>query len=162
MQKDIRIRKARVGEAEMLTELAMRSKAHWGYDAQFMADARSDLTVRPEKFLPEFHVYILEVDGFPAAFCGLARVDKQSVEMDSLFVEPERIGTGIGKLLWKFAVNAASKAGFSEMVLTADPYAEPFYLKMGAVRAGEKESSARPGRMLPLMKFTIPPAPNSV
>jgi N-acetylglutamate synthase-like GNAT family acetyltransferase len=162
MEPDIRIRKARLGEAGMLTEMAMRSKTHWGYDAQFMADAKEDLAVRPEKFLPEFHVYILEVDGFPAGFCSLARLDEQRVEMGGLFVEPERIGTGLGKLLWKYAVDEASKAGYSEVVLTADPYSEPFYLKMGAARAGEKESPVRPGRVLPLMKFNIPQAHNSV
>jgi len=30
------IRPARAGEAEALTALCVRSKAHWGYDAAFM------------------------------------------------------------------------------------------------------------------------------
>ena len=42
------IRPARPGEADALTALAMRSKAHWGYDAEFMARARSVLTVTPD------------------------------------------------------------------------------------------------------------------
>jgi GNAT superfamily N-acetyltransferase len=140
----------------------MRSKAHWGYDAQFLADAREDLAIRPERFLPEFHVYILEVDGFLAGFCSLARVDEHKIEMDGLFIDPERIGKGLGTLLWKYAVSVASKAGCSEMVLTADPYAEAFYLRMGAFRTGEKESPIRPGRKLPLMKFKIPKVNGSV
>ena len=30
------IREARPDEAELLSELAFRSKAHWGYDAEFL------------------------------------------------------------------------------------------------------------------------------
>ncbi|MEE8545291.1 MAG: hypothetical protein V3T29_05715 [Alphaproteobacteria bacterium] len=41
------IRPARPGEAAALTDLALRSKAHWGYDAAFMAACRAELTVTP-------------------------------------------------------------------------------------------------------------------
>src|ERR1019366_8328107 len=49
-----RIRQARPDEAGLLTEVAMRLKAHWGYDAAFMANVRADLEVVPEKFMPGF------------------------------------------------------------------------------------------------------------
>ena len=39
------IRWARVGEAETLTALCVRSKAHWGYDAAFMRMSAAALTV---------------------------------------------------------------------------------------------------------------------
>ncbi len=32
----------------MLTELALRSKAHWGYDAEFMQMARPYMVIAPE------------------------------------------------------------------------------------------------------------------
>ena len=41
------IRPARSGEAKALSDLALRSKAHWGYDAAFMAACRAELTVTP-------------------------------------------------------------------------------------------------------------------
>lgn len=43
------IRDARPDEAGELTELALRSKAHWGYDEAFMASCREELTVRPSE-----------------------------------------------------------------------------------------------------------------
>ena len=39
----MRLRLARAGEAAALTALCLRSKAHWGYDADFMAKARARL-----------------------------------------------------------------------------------------------------------------------
>jgi hypothetical protein len=41
----------------------MRSKAHWQYDAAFLAAARQELEFLPGKSLPDFHVYVLEEAG---------------------------------------------------------------------------------------------------
>src|SRR5215471_19697986 len=42
-----RIRRALPGEAALLSRLCMRSKAHWGYDAQFLERASSSLQIDP-------------------------------------------------------------------------------------------------------------------
>ncbi|MEU4236164.1 hypothetical protein [Actinoplanes sp. NPDC026619] len=42
------IRPARPGEAAALSELARRSKAHWGYDEGFLDACRADLTLSPD------------------------------------------------------------------------------------------------------------------
>ncbi|MFF2520343.1 GNAT family N-acetyltransferase, partial [Streptomyces sp. NPDC058086] len=39
------IRPARAMEAEVLSDLALRSKAHWGYDAEFLDACRDELAV---------------------------------------------------------------------------------------------------------------------
>ncbi|MFH8382916.1 hypothetical protein ACH4E7_18490 [Kitasatospora sp. NPDC018058] len=41
----MRIRPARPAEAELLTGIAVRAKAHWGYDEAFMAACRDELTL---------------------------------------------------------------------------------------------------------------------
>ena len=43
------LRKPQPGEAAALSELALRSKAHWGYDADFLRDCREELTVQPRQ-----------------------------------------------------------------------------------------------------------------
>jgi hypothetical protein len=43
----IAIRRALREEAGALTALAIRSKAHWGYDASFMVRAAADLEITP-------------------------------------------------------------------------------------------------------------------
>jgi hypothetical protein len=41
----VAVRPARAGEAATLTALCVRSKAHWGYDAEFMRLSRDAITM---------------------------------------------------------------------------------------------------------------------
>jgi GNAT superfamily N-acetyltransferase len=120
-----------------------------------MADARPELEFLPTRFLPDFHVYVLEEDGQIVGFCGLIPMDHETVELYDLFVEPSHIGKGYGKQLWDYAVGRARESGFRKLVLTADPNAESFYTRQGAVRTGEKPSAVRTDRMLPVMEYRI-------
>jgi acetyltransferase (GNAT) family protein len=88
------IRRARPEESAMLTELTVRSKAHWGYDDAFLESARQDLEFQAGKFLPDFHVYVLEAEGEPLGYCSLISVDSNTVELHDLFIEPRYIGKG--------------------------------------------------------------------
>ena len=155
MSGQTRIRRARIADAASLTELTLRSKAHWPYDASFLADARKELEFQPSKFLPGFHVYVLESEREMLGFCSLIPMDQEEIELHDLFIEPSHIGKGYGKQLWDYSVNLARNLGFRTLVLTADPNAEPFYLRQGAIRTGEKPSSVRPDRALPLMQFHL-------
>ena len=149
------VRRARPEEGGLLTELTVRSKAYWGYDDSFLESARLALEFQASKFLPDFHVYILEAEGQPLGFCSLTFVDSDAVELHDLFIEPRHIGKGYGKELWDYAVNLARSLGFSRLVLTADPHAEPFYARQGAVRIGEKTSPVRSDRWLPVMEYVL-------
>lgn len=46
-------RKALPGEAQALTELALRSKRAWGYDERFMELVTPDMVVRPDYLITE-------------------------------------------------------------------------------------------------------------
>jgi hypothetical protein len=69
------IRRVRLDDAPLLTELTMRSKSYWQYDASFLADAKQELEFQPDKFLSDFHVYILEEDGQSLGLCSLLPLD---------------------------------------------------------------------------------------
>jgi N-acetylglutamate synthase-like GNAT family acetyltransferase len=155
MPPKAQIRRARLEEAQLLTELTMRSKAYWQYDASFLADARQELEFQPNKFLPDFHVYVLEEDGQMLGFYSLIPTGHEAIELHDLFVEPSCIGKGYGKQLWDHSVNLVRELGFRTLVLTADPNAEPFYARQGAIRTGERESSVRSDRKLPIMEYRI-------
>lgn len=148
------MRQAGASDATALTELAMRSKAYWGYDGSFLSDVRRELEFRPEKFQPDFHVYLLENgDGIIGFYSLIAKGDE--VELHDLFVDPSHIGTGCGKQLWNHAINLVRKLGFHTLTLIADPNAEPFYSRQGALRVGETTSSIQSGRKLPVMKYRL-------
>jgi len=88
-------------------------------------------------------------------YCSLISVDSDTVELHDLFIEPRHIGKGYGKELWDYAVNLTRTLGFRRLILTADPNAEPFYARQGAVRIGEKASPARSDRSLPVMEYIL-------
>jgi GNAT superfamily N-acetyltransferase len=151
---DSAIRRARPAEAGVLSALALRSKAHWGYDADFLAACRDDLTLSADDIATSL-VYLIEGEASPLGFYRLLLRGDGVVELDTLFVEPAAMGQGVGKRLWRHAVATAAKLGCSEMVWQSDPQAEGFYLALGAQRAGESESTVMLGRMLPLMRFQL-------
>lgn len=72
-----------------------------------------------------------------------------------MFVEPQVIGQGIGRLLFEHTIAAGRELGFAQLTIDADPNAEPFYRSMGAVRIGNVPSGSILGRVLPQMVFTI-------
>lgn len=149
----IRLRNARQDELSSLSGLCMRSKAHWGYDEAFMAACRAELTLHPD----ELETSSLQVAECDAAVAGMAQVRVSGADADllKLFVEPDSIGTGVGRLLFEWATAKARELGATSMVIEADPDAAPFYERMGAHHAGSVPSGSIPGRMLPrmLMEF---------
>ena len=148
------IRRAYPAEADVLSALALRSKAHWGYDADFLAACRDDLTLSPEEIATS-PIYVLDGADGPSGYYRLVLQDDGVAELDALFVEPAAMGQGVGRRLWRHAVATAGNLGCSEMIWQSDPQAEGFYLALGAQRSGESESTVTPGRMLPLMRFRL-------
>jgi GNAT superfamily N-acetyltransferase len=53
-----------------------------------------------------------------------------------LWVRVEFHGRGLGRRLFTEAARLADELGAAELLIKCDPNAEPFYLKMGAVRIG--------------------------
>ncbi len=151
---DPTIRRAHPAEAGVLSALALRSKAHWGYDADFLAACREDLTLSADD-IASSSVYVFDGVDAPLGYCRLVVQDDGVAELDALFVEPAAMGQGVGRSLWQHAVATAATLGCSELVWQSDPQAEGFYLAMGARRAGESESTVTPGRILPLMRFRL-------
>jgi GNAT superfamily N-acetyltransferase len=151
---DPAIRRARPEEAGLLSALGLRSKAHWGYDAEFLAACRVDLTLSADD-IASSSVYVCDGVDAPLGYYRLVLQDDGVAELDALFVEPAAMGQGVGRSLWQHAVATATKLGCSEMLWQSDPQAEGFYLAMGAQRAGELESTVMPGRMLPFIRFRL-------
>lgn len=150
----MKIRPAVETEATLLTELALRSKSHWGYDREFLEACRAELTIEREHVASR-PTCVLEEQGRLLGFYSLEKQAAGDVELVHLFVEPDAIGTGYGKLLWTHAVETARQHGFHEMIINSDPFAEAFYRAMGARRVGESASTIRAGRVLPVLRFTL-------
>ena len=144
------IRAARAGEAAALTDLAMRSKAYWGYEADFLARCRAALEVKTAALSDQPH-FVAERDGRPLGFYGFEPLP-DGVGLDYLFVEPDLIGRGVGRALWAHAVATARRLGHCALIVVSDPNAEGFYLRMGCRRIGTRPSELEDGRQLPLLR----------
>lgn len=150
----ILVRAARVDEAELLSALALRSKAYWGYDEAFMASCRAELTVHPGMVEARPTLVAETPDGIVVGYAALDGRPPHG-ELAALFVDPSAIGSGVGRLLYEHATATARSLGFRRLSIDADPNAEPFYRAMGAVRVGVTPSGSVPGRALPLMTVAL-------
>lgn len=157
------IRRAKAGEAEFLTALAMRSKAHWGYSREFMDACRAELTVSSERMGDGGVQYMVtELDMRVVGFYGLARRSRTEFELDALFVEPAWIGRGVGRILVRHALAAAAGCGGRSVVVQGDPNAEGFYRAAGGIPSGTRASESIPDRCLPLFTFRLDEADHPV
>jgi len=149
----IGVRRALVGDGELLTELAMRAKASWGYDEVFMAACRAELTMTPEK-LAAWTVWVAEVDGNLAGYIALSMLDGDA-ELENFFVEPEVQGAGVGRALMETFLTAVRAVGAARIRLDADPGAESIYARFGFNTVGQSPSGSIPGRLLPRMELRL-------
>ena len=150
----VTIRRALAQEAELLTAIALKSKAHWGYDAAFMESCREEMSVSPEDIRTQT-VGVALARSEIAGFYSLEPDGTDGGELHKLFVEPDFIGHGIGRRLFKDMLDHAKEAGFQAIFLDSDPYALGFYKRMGCAVIGEAPSGSIPGRMLPRMRCPV-------
>jgi GNAT superfamily N-acetyltransferase len=152
----LRIRPAAACEAQALSALCLRSKAHWGYDPDFLRRCERTLRVEPEA-CGRGDVLVAAGAEHPIGVAAIRMPERDRPAMlELLFVEPGAIGRGVGGTLFAAIVALLGGRGIAAFEIASDPYAAPFYERMGARRIGETPSDALPGRMLPLYRFTAP------
>lgn len=154
------IRPARAGEAEALTALCVRSKAHWGYDAAFMRRCLPALTVDEADIAAGRVLVAAEGDGPPLALVEVLG-EGATVALEEMFVDPPAMGRGLGRRLFEAAAALARKRGATRMTILADPHAAPFYEHMGARFLRNAPSDAIPGRSLPFYEYDLIPGARS-
>jgi GNAT superfamily N-acetyltransferase len=150
------IRRARDGEDVALTELVLRSvQRTWGYSDEFMAWEPDAIVITPTH-ISDMITNVLEIDGLVAGLYVL-RGDAPSMELSRMMIDPEMTRLGLGRLLWEHAVETARRLGVRELTLDADPNAEPFYQRMGAVSIGQQDWSPpmMPDWHVKIMKYQI-------
>jgi GNAT superfamily N-acetyltransferase len=124
-----------------------------GNDPWEVHTVKADADVSPASIIAR-RIVIAVVDDAMIGFYSLDG-DSPDGELGNLWLDPAPIGTGLGRALWQHAIDTARVAGFTSLRIEAEPYAEGFYLAMGAVRIGTTPSGSIPGRMLPLLRFDL-------
>jgi GNAT superfamily N-acetyltransferase len=147
--------RARPEDAAALTAIAHAAKRHWGYPEQWITAWREALTIQPDFISSNLAFSAVEENSNPVGFYVLTK-ENDGLHLDHLWVTPAAMGHGIGRALFRHAVDQARELRHRSFLIEADPNAEAFYKKMGAhqVSAISTEIEGRL-RELPLLRYDI-------
>lgn len=122
----VTIRSALPADHDRLRELTFESKAHWGYDRAFVRGWADGLSFESKQ-----ERWVAELDGEIVAWAGLLpQADGVAVLYD-LWVDPARMGQGLGSRLFLLAADRARELGATRLEWGAERHALGFYEKMG-------------------------------
>lgn len=141
---------AKITDATALTEISFRSKAHWGYSPEQMEIWRDDLTITQD-YIRSHEVFILSKENQTVGYYSYQTFTHGKAHLDNLFILPEQIGKGYGKILMQDFLQRIKNDGYRIATLNSDPHAEAFYLKLGFKVIGQFATSIE-GRFLPVME----------
>jgi GNAT superfamily N-acetyltransferase len=131
------IRDARPEEAPALAALQRRSADVWDeYRAQLAANP--DAIEPPHRAIADGRVRVAaDASGRLLGFSVLGPIRDGSCELDDLFVEPEWMRRGVGRLLVADLTARAAAAGASHVDVIANPNALAFYERLGFETTGQ-------------------------
>jgi GNAT superfamily N-acetyltransferase len=138
-----RIRDATVAEASVLEALQRRSSDVWEEYREALA-ANPDAIELPESFIDKGWVRVaVDDEGTPIGFSVVIPGQDGAHELDGLFVELDRMLSGIGRALVADAAVRASERGAERIEVTAGP-AQGFYEKVGFHRVDAAQTRFGP------------------
>lgn len=138
-------------DASELKTVARAAKAYWGYPEAWIARWADWLTLPPD-FFEAHEVYKLVEGDQILGWCALC-VNGARAHLEDLWVRPDRIGTGLGRMLFTFAVQRARVGNATAFDLDADPNAVGFYEHMGMTVTGQVKSEM--DRTIPTMAMNL-------
>ena len=149
-------RKAKQNEAKVISELAINSKAHWGYSSKFMEECKAELSHTPEQLINDKYIYIVAVKGESiVGFYKLENILQETILLEALFIEASMIGCGLGRNLYEHAKQVCSDQGAVYIEVQSDPNSEGFYKTVGMNVTGKAQSGSIAGRYLPTLRALI-------
>ena len=118
------IRRATGDDADALTDLAHRAKAHWGYPASWMREWDPQLTIIPG-YLEAHDVWLAERDG---AIVGMCALEDRGARwnLEHVWVEPAVHGARDRPRARDGGARRGAAPASRVVELLADPYASGF------------------------------------
>jgi GNAT superfamily N-acetyltransferase len=144
----VSIRAAQSADHERLRELTFESKAHWGYERDFVRRWADGLGFEGDE-----ERWVAEVDGEIVAWAALVPPADGVAVLDDLWVDPAAIGNGFGSRLFRFAADRARELGADRLEWGAEPNAVGFYEKLGGRKL--RDHVTEWGRVAPWMGLDL-------
>src|SRR4051812_22596676 len=147
------IRPAHVSERDALERLQRRSSAHGPmYRAQLAA--HPDAIKLPTEQITAGLVRVAQQSDGVVGFAVLLERFGDACELDGLFVEPDRMCSGVGRRLVEDAKRIARERGATRVDVVANPQAVAFYEAVGFEPAGQAATRFGPA---PRMSLAVAP-----
>ncbi len=148
------IRRAGEGDAAELTQLARTAKASWGYPEAWLREWEPELTISAE-YIAANAVFMVDDGDGPVGVVAVGE-GPDGPEIAHLWIAPDCQGQGLGRRLVNHARQVAKEHGWSSLRILSDPYAQPFYERLGAVHTGDEPAPvAGTPRTLPVMRLRV-------
>ena len=150
----ILIERAIPENAGELSQIAFEAKSHWGYPSEWMVAWSGALHIDPDQIVAH-PAFVARQDNETVGFY-LLRTDREKALLEHLWIRPNRIGKGIGRLLFVHAVEQARGLGAKFIDIESDPNAEGFYSRLGALRVGTVHTTvADCPREIPVLRYQL-------
>jgi N-acetylglutamate synthase-like GNAT family acetyltransferase len=143
-----RLRPAASGDYERVRELTLESKAHWGYDRDFVRSWAEGLTFERDR-----ERWVAEVEGEIVAWAALVPPSDGVAVLDDLWVDPAWMGRGLGSRLFRVAADRARELGAKRLEWGAEPNSVGFYEKVGGRKL--RDHVTEWGRVAPWMGLDL-------
>ena len=153
------ILKAEPNDNELLTTITKMSKAYWGFSDEILQEWEHLLTITKD-YIEKNKVYKLLQNDQIIGYYSYFSTDKNTIKLDNIFILPEFIGKGFGKILMNDFLKNIKQLGINKVTLDSEPNAEKFYKTFGFETIGQLESSIK-DRYLPIMELQIEKKYNS-
>ncbi|MGE5223585.1 MAG: GNAT family N-acetyltransferase [Omnitrophica WOR_2 bacterium] len=138
-------------DAKRLTQITLASKAYWGYSENWMTAWSRLLKIDPE-YVIKNEVYKLYLEGVISGWYSLV-IQPPTAVLDHLWILPEHIGKGLGRMLFMHALRIAREHEVKKLEIESDPHAVGFYTKMGAQYVRNAISDM--GRPVPILAIDL-------
>lgn len=150
----LKIRIAEYNDLDSINELLYVSKSYWGYDKLFL-DQYMKIFRFTNEYLNKNTVKMLYIRSVFSGFYSFIVSKDGLLELDSFFLHPYCIGKGFGRQLWDICCQDARNLGKSEFIILSEPNAKRFYLKMGCIEIGERQSLIKSNHFQPILEYKI-------
>ena len=143
-----RLRPAAPGDYDRVRELTFESKAHWGYDREFVRRWAEGLSFESDE-----ERWVAEVGPEIVAWAALVPPAGGVAVLDDLWVDPRWIGRGLGSRLFRLGAGRARELRAGRLEWGAEPNAVGFYEKLGGRKL--RDHVTEWGRVAPWMGLDL-------
>jgi ribosomal protein S18 acetylase RimI-like enzyme len=131
---------ARENSLSEVNRLIARSKSYWPWPAGYLEKALPLQEITTTYLRGNRCFEVISNAGDLLAFVSVVETDARVV-IDNLWVAPERIRRGIGRMACNHIIRLAQERGWPRLWVLPDPPAEGFYRALGFSDTGERVPS---------------------